>query len=197
MNEWCTDWWGTLVVPVLWCRRPLWAGLHCWQSAIGDVRVPRPVKVHLTTNTGERPTSTDTGLRISTTHLLRRPHTTAFYPGGSCVRWGRCIARDHAACLGSWDTHANASVWLEKSVDSRAWVGAMNWWFRLQQYSHKRILSYSLWTFPGNSLSRKDVSRKDVSRIVIFPERHFPDKTFPGQSLYRKDVSRKIIFPEK
>ena len=37
---------------------------------------------------------------------------------------------------------------------------------------------HGLRTFPGKSLSRKD-----VSRIVIFPERRFPENHFPGKTV--------------
>ena len=46
---------------------------------------------------------------------------------------------------------------------------------------------FALHTFPGQSLSRTD-----VSRTRRFPERRFPDKTFPVQ-----DLSRTITFPDR
>jgi len=61
----------------------------------------------------------------------------------------------------------------------------------------------ALQTFPGQSLSRTDVSRtrrfpdntfpgQSLSRTRRFPERRFPDKTFSVQ-----DYSRTITFPDR
>ena len=52
-------------------------------------------------------------------------------------------------------------------------------------------------SFPGQSLSRTD-----VSRTRRFPDRRFPDKTFPGQTFpgqddSRTDVSRTRRFPDR
>ena len=54
----------------------------------------------------------------------------------------------------------------------------------------------ALQTFPGQSLSRTDVSRtrrfpdktfpgQDLSRTITFPDKTFPGKTFPGQVTLR------------
>jgi len=61
----------------------------------------------------------------------------------------------------------------------------------------------ALQTFPGQSLSRTDVSRTRRFQDKSFPGQDssrtspFPDNHFPGQDVSRKDVSRTRRFPYK
>ena len=75
------------------------------------------------------------------------------------------------------------------------------WYLYPRLASFLRYSEKALQTFPGQSLSRTDVSRtrrfpdksfpgQDLSRTITFPDKTFPGKTFPGQ-----DVSRTRRFP--
>jgi len=66
----------------------------------------------------------------------------------------------------------------------------------------------ALQTFPGQSLSRTDVSRtrrfpdksfpgQDSSRTSPFPDNHFPGQDVSRKDVSRKDVSRTRRFPDK
>jgi len=67
---------------------------------------------------------------------------------------------------------------------------------QMEAVRHRAAVSRALQTFPGQSLSRTDVSRtrsfpdshfpgQDVSQTRSFPDKTFPGKTFPGQLILR------------